>query len=61
METVKGSETRVVGRDRAGDVMQNMIHYGRALQRFEPGRVMVIIYLYVKRGFLATVYSEEWI
>ena len=47
--------------DRAGDVMQNMIRYGRALQRFEMGRVMVIIYLYVKEAFLATVYSEEWI
>lgn len=41
--------------------MQNMIRYGRALQRFELGRVMVIIYLYVKEAFLATVYSEEWI
>ena len=45
--------------DRAGDVLQNMFHYGLALQRFELGRVMVIIYLYVKEAILATVYSEE--
>ena len=47
--------------DRAGTVIQNMIHYGWALQRFEPGRVMVIIYLCVKDAILSTVYSEEWI
>lgn len=46
---------------RVGAVIQNMIHYGWALQRFEPGRVMVIIYLYVKEAILAAVYSGEWI